>query len=140
MLWKCLVITPFGWLNCKYCLHPVTLGFTIIRRKCFQEFNLVCRMLNSFAQTSKSASQCCLRIHLDYLEMFKSNLFCPQDCLKRCRGGPWGKLTHPLGILLAPTICLSGESVVSIVNSCGRYQAPRRKVDATDFGYISIQS
>ncbi len=42
-----------------------------------------------------------------------------QACLKICRGGPWGKLIHPLGIPLAPTICLSGESVVSIVNSCG---------------------
>ncbi len=41
-----------------------------------------------------------------------------QACLKRCRGGPWGKLTHPLGNPLAPAICLSGESVVSIVNSC----------------------
>ncbi len=59
----------------------------------------------------------CLRIHLDCLETFKSNLFDPQDCLKRCRGRPWGKLIHPLGIPLAPTICLSGESVVSIVNS-----------------------
>ncbi len=121
MLWKCLVITPFGRLNCKYCLHLVTLGFVaIIRRKCFQVFNLVYRMSNSVAWTSKSASRHCLRIHLDCLETSKSNLFGPQDCLKRCRGGPWGKLIHPLGILLAPIICLSWESVVSMVNSCGR--------------------
>ncbi len=69
---------------------------------------------------SKSVLQHCLRIHLDCLETSKSNLFGPQDCLKRCRGGPWGKLIHPLGNPLASTICLSGESVVSIVNSCGR--------------------
>jgi hypothetical protein len=77
---------------------------------------------------------------LDCLETFKSNLFGPQGCLKRCRGGPWGKLIHPLGIQLAPTICLSEETVVSIVNFCGRYQAPRRKVDGTDFGCVLIQS
>ncbi len=49
MLWKCLVITPFGWLSREYCLHLVTLGFvTIIRHKCFQVFYSVQRMLNSF--------------------------------------------------------------------------------------------
>ncbi len=57
---------------------------------------------------------------------------------KRCRGGPWGKLIHSLGIPLALTICFSEESVVSIVNSCGRYQAPRRKVDGIDFGCVLI--
>ncbi len=41
-----------------------------------------------------------------------------QACLKRCRRGPCGKLIRPIGIQLAPTICLSG-SVVSIINSCG---------------------
>ncbi len=56
-----------------------------------------------------------------------------QACLKRCRGGPWVKLIHPLGIPLAPTIYLSGESVVSIVNSCG-CATPSRKVDGTDIG------
>ncbi len=49
MSWKCLVITPFGRLNCKYCLHLVTLGFaTIIRHTYFQIFNLVHKMFNSF--------------------------------------------------------------------------------------------
>ncbi len=43
-----------------------------------------------------------------------------QACLKRCRGGPWGKLIHSLGIPFALTNCLSWESVVSIFNSCGR--------------------
>jgi hypothetical protein len=109
-------------VNCKYCLHLVThalwpsLGINASRYliKCTE-----CWIL--FAWTSKSALQCCLRIHLDCLETSKINLFGPQDCLKRCRGGPWGKLIHPLGIPLALTICLSGESVVSIVNSCGSY-------------------
>jgi hypothetical protein len=126
MLWKCLVITPFGRLNCKYCLHLVTLGFvTIIRHKCFQVFNQVCRMLNSFCIDFKVSIAMLLRIHIDCLETSKSNLFGPQDCLKRCRGGPWGKLIHPLGIPLAPTISLSGEPDISIVNSCGSY--PKRE-------------
>jgi hypothetical protein len=34
----------------------------------------------------------------------KSNLFGPQDCLKRCRGGHQGELIHLIGIPLAPTI------------------------------------
>ncbi len=51
-----------------------------------------------------------------------SNLFGPEDCLKRCRGSCQDELIHPLGISLAPTIWLSGEPAVSIANSfgCGR--------------------
>jgi hypothetical protein len=44
---------------------------------------------------------------------------------------------QPLEIPLAPTIYLSGESVASIINSCGRYQAPRRKVDGTFWMYLN---
>jgi hypothetical protein len=69
--------------------------------------------VNSYALTFKSVSRSCLRIHL----------VCqvgPQDCFKRCRGGHQGELIHTLGILLALTICLSGEPAASIVNSCGR--------------------
>ncbi len=49
-----------------------------------------------------------------------------QACLKRCRGGPWGKLIHPLGKPLAPAICLSWESAVFIFNSCRR-SGPKKK-------------
>jgi hypothetical protein len=45
-----------------------------------------------------------LRIHLDCLTAIKSNLFGPQDCLKRCRGGHQGELIPLLGIPLAPTM------------------------------------
>jgi hypothetical protein len=76
-------------------------------------------MSNLSALTCKSALQSCLRIHLDCLTTFKSDLFGPQDCLKRCRGGHQAELIPLLGIPLAPTMRLSGEPVVSIVSSCG---------------------
>ncbi len=106
---------------------PFTLGFvTILRHKWFQVFNWVRRMSNSFCLDFKSALQRRLRIHLDCLETYwlsdaQEQYIWFRACLKRCRGGPWGKLIHPLGIPLAPTICLSGESVDSINNSCGSY-------------------
>jgi hypothetical protein len=62
------------------------------------------RMSNLFALTFKSALQSCLRIHLDCLTAVKSNLFGPQDFLKRCRGGHQGELIPLLGIPLALTI------------------------------------
>ncbi len=68
----------------------------------------------------ESALQSCLMIHLDCLTAVKSNLFGPQDCLKRCRGGHQGELIPLLGSPLAPTMWLSGEPVISIVSSCGR--------------------
>jgi hypothetical protein len=82
---------------------PFTLDFvTIIRHKCFQVFNWVCRMLISFFQTSKSALQRCLRIHLDCLETYvlsdaQEQYSWFQACLKRCRGGPWGNSYILLG-------------------------------------------
>ena len=96
-------------------------------------------MSNLSALTCKSALWSCLRIHLDCLTAVKSNLFGPQDCLKRCRGGHQGELIQLLGIPLAPTMWLSGEPAVSIVSSCGSILAPR-KDDGTDFGCVWIQS
>jgi hypothetical protein len=61
------------------------------------------RMSNLFALACKSALQSCLRIHLDCLTAVKSNLFGPQDCLERCRGGHQGELIPFFGIPLAPT-------------------------------------
>ncbi len=78
------------------------------------------RMSNLSAMTFKSVSQSYLRIHLDCLTAVKSNLFGPQDYLKRCRGGHQGELIHLLGIPSAPTMWLSGEPVISIVSSYGR--------------------
>ncbi len=97
------------------------------------------RMSNLSTLTCKSASRSCLRIHLDCLTAVKSNLFGPQDCLKRCRGGHWGELIPLLGILLALTMWLSGEPAVSIISSCGSILPPR-KDDGTDFGCVWIQS
>ncbi len=42
-------------------------------------------MSNLPALTFKSTLQSCLRIHLNCLTAVKSNLFGPQNCLKRCR-------------------------------------------------------
>ncbi len=62
------------------------------------------RVSNLSTMTFESALQSCLRIYLDCLSAIKSNLFGPQDCLKRCRGGHQGELIHLLGIPLAPTM------------------------------------
>ncbi len=78
-----------------------------------------CWMLNLSTLTCKSAPQSCLRIHLDCQTAVKSNLYGPQDCLKRCRGGHQGELIPLLGIPLASTMWLSGEPAVSIISSCG---------------------
>ncbi len=117
-----LLSLPFGWLSCKYCLHLVTLGFVaIIRHKCFQVFNEVHRMSIFFCIDFKVSIEMFLKNSSKLTRDVQEQSIWFQACLKRCRGGPRGKLMHPLGISLAPTICLSGESVVSIVNSCGSY-------------------
>jgi hypothetical protein len=137
MPWKCLVITPFGWLNCDYVYALLLWGQLFVSTSRYSV--KVRRMLNLSALTCKSASRSCLRIHLDCLTAIKSNLFGPQDCFKRCRGGHQGELIPLLGIPLVLTMWLSGEPAVSIVSSCERILAPR-KDDGTDFGCIWIQS
>ncbi len=137
MPWKCLMITPFGRLNCNYVYALLLWGLLLVSTSRYSA--KVCTMLNLSALTCKSASRSCLRIHLDCLTAVKSNLFGPQDCLKRCRGGHQGELISRLGIPLAPTMWLSEESAVSIVSSCGSILAPR-KDDGTDFECIWIQS
>ncbi len=137
MPWKCLVITPFGWLNCD-CIYALLLwGLLFVSTSRYSV--KVRRMSNLSALTCKSAPQSCLRIHLDCPIAIKSNLFGPQDCLRRCRGGHQGELIPLLGIPLAPTMWLSREPAVSIVSSCGSILAPR-KDDCTDFGCVWIQS
>jgi hypothetical protein len=58
---------------------------------------LKCAVCRICPLTSKSALQSCLRIHLVCLTAVKNNLFGPQDCLKRCRGGHPCELIHLLG-------------------------------------------
>jgi hypothetical protein len=91
-----------GWLNCKYVYALLLWGLLLVSTSRYSIE--VHRMSNLSALTFKSASQSCLRIHLDCLTSVKSNLFGPQDCLKRCRGGHQGELIHLLGIQLAPTM------------------------------------
>ncbi len=95
--WKCLVITPFGRSNCNFVYALLLWG--LLHGSTSRYSGKVRRMSNLSALTFKSASQSCLRIHLDcllrqswgpnrlLLTAVKSNLFGPQDCLKRCRGG-----------------------------------------------------
>ncbi len=107
----------FWAVKLQLCLHLVTLGS--ITCKYFRYSGKVHRMSSMSALTFKSSWQSCLRVHLDCLTAVKSNLFGPQDCLKRCRGGHQGELIHLLGIPLAPTMWLSEEPAVSIISSCG---------------------
>ncbi len=137
MSWKCLVITPFGQLNRNYVYVLLLWGLLLVSTSRYSV--KVRRMSNLSTLTFKSALQSCLRIRLDCLTAIKSNLFGPQDCLKRCRGGHQGELIPLLGIPLAPTIWLSGEPAVSINSSCGSILAPRKN-DGTDFGCVWIQS
>ncbi len=140
-----LLSLPFGWLRHECCLHLLLwalwplLGINASRYliKCTE-----CGIL-FFAWTSMSALRHCLRIHLDCLETSRQRdaqeqCIWFQACLERCRGGPWGKIIHPLGIPLAPTICLSGDLLIPLFILVGA--TPRRKVDGTDFGCFLIQS
>ncbi len=102
MSWKCLVITPFGRLNRDYVCTLLLWGLLLVSTSRYSV--KVCRMSNLSALTFKSALQSCLRIHLNCLTAIKSNLFGPQGCLKRCRGGHQGELLPLLGIPSAPTM------------------------------------
>jgi hypothetical protein len=133
MSWKCLVITSFGRLNRDYVSALLLWGLLLVSTSRYSV--KVRSMSNLSALTCKSPSQSCLRIHLDCLTAIKSNLFSPQDCLKRCRRGHQGELIPLLGIPLALTMYLSGEPVISIVSSCGR-SSPKKGYDGTDFGCI----
>ncbi len=85
----------FGWLNHNYVCALLLWGLLLVSTSRYSV--KVCRMSNLSALTCKSVQQGCLRIHLDCLTAIKSNLFGPQDCLKRCRGGHQGELIHLLG-------------------------------------------
>ncbi len=102
------------------CLSLVTLGlWGLLLVSTSRYSGKVSRKSNLSALTFKSASQSCLRIHLDCcLTAIKSNLFGFQDYLKRCREGHQGEIIPLLGIPLPPTMWLSKEPAVSIVSSC----------------------
>jgi hypothetical protein len=136
MSWKCLVITPFGRQSRNYVYALLLWGILLVSTSRYS--GKVRRMSNLSALTFKSALQSCLRIHLDCLTAVRSNLFGPQDCLKRCRRGHQGELIPLLGIQLAPTMWLSGEAAVSMVSSCG--STGLKKQWCADFGCIWIQS
>ncbi len=140
MPWRCLVITSFWWLSCDYVCALLLWGLLpLVVCKCLQVFSLSAQDVNFFhinfwvsiAKLLKDPS----RLSSDCP---KSNLFDPQDYLKRCRGGYQSELIHLLGIQLAPTMWLSGEPAIYI-SSCGR-SGPKKGDDGTDFGRISIQS
>ena len=84
----------FGRLLRDYVCALLLWGLLLISTPGLQLKCAVCRIC---PLTSKSALRSCLRIHLVCLTAVKSNLFGPQDCLKRCRGGHPGELIHHLG-------------------------------------------
>jgi hypothetical protein len=132
MPWKCLIITSVGRLNWDYGYALLLWGLLLVST--FRYSVKVRRILNLSALTCKSASQSCLRIHLDFLTAIKSNLFGPQDCLKICRGGHQGELIHFLGFhQLRQCDCLENLPfpLLALVGD----QSPR-KDDGTDFGCI----
>jgi hypothetical protein len=102
MFWKCLVVTPFGQINCDYVFALLLWGLLLVSTSRYS--GKVRRMLIMSTLTFKSASQSCLRIHLVCPTAVMSNLFGPQDCLERCRGGQQVELIPFLGIPLAPTM------------------------------------
>ncbi len=102
MPWKCIFFTSFGGLNRNYVYTLLFWGLLLVSTSRYSV--KVRRMSNLSALSCKSASQSCLRIYLDCPTAIKSNLFGPQDCLKRCRGGHQGELIPLLGIPLAPTM------------------------------------
>ncbi len=136
MPWKCLVITLFGRLNCNYVCTLLLWGLLLVSTSRYSV--KVHRMSNLSALTCKSASWSCLRIHLDCPTAVKSNLFGPQDCLKRSEEAVKVS-SYIIWDSISSDKWLSGESAVSIVSSCGSILAPR-KDDGTDFGCAWIQS
>jgi hypothetical protein len=124
MSWKCLVITPFGWLNQDYIYALLLWGLLLVSTSRYS--GKVRRMLNLSTLTFKSVSRSCLRIHLDCLIAFKSNLFGPQDCLWRCRGGHQGELILLLGIPLAPQQCDCLENLLFLLLALVGVLAPRK--------------
>jgi hypothetical protein len=85
----------FWAVTLRLCLRLLLWGFLLISTS--RHSVEVRSMLNLSTLTCKSASQSCLRIHLGCLTAIKSNLFGPQYCFKRCRGGHQGELIHLLG-------------------------------------------
>ena len=85
----------FGRLLRDYICALLLCSLLLISTPGLQLKCTVCRI--SCPLTSKSALRSCLRIHLVCLTAVKKNLFGPQDCLKRCRGGHPCELIHLLG-------------------------------------------
>ncbi len=133
MPWKCLVITLFGWLNRNYVCALLLWGLLLVMTSRYSD--KMCRILNLSVLTCKSASQSCSRIHLDCLTAIKSNLFDPQDCLKRCRGGHQGKLIPLLGVPLALASDCLENLLFSLLALVGVYW-PQGRMMVQIFGCI----
>ena len=84
----------FGWLHCDYVCALLLWGLLLLSTPGLQLKCAVCRIC---PLPTKSALRSCLRIHLVCLTAVKNNLYGPQDCLKRCRGGHQSELIHLLG-------------------------------------------
>jgi hypothetical protein len=85
----------FRAVTLRLCLRLLLWGLLLISTS--RHSVEVRSMTNLSALTCKSVSQSCLRIRLACITAVKSNLFGPQDCLKRYRGGYQGELIHLLG-------------------------------------------
>jgi hypothetical protein len=134
MPWRCLVLTPFGWLNHNYVYALLLWDLLLVSASwCSVE---VRRMSNMSALTFKSALQSCLRIHLDCLTAIKTNLLvlktASRDAEEVIKVSSYIFLRfHQLQqcdcLGLFPSLALEGVL------------APR-KYDGTDFWCIWIQS
>ncbi len=134
MSWKCLVITPFGQLNRDYVYALLLWGLLLVSNSRYS--GKVCRMSNLSELTFKSASQSCLRIYLHCLTAVKSNIFGPQDCLKRCNAEEVIKVSSYLFLGFHQLQqCNHLENLSFPLLAPVGDQAPR-KDDGTDFGCI----
>ncbi len=125
---------------------PFTLSFvTIVRHKCFQVFNWVHRVLNSFCLDFKVSIVTLLknpsRLSRDVLTKWRPRTIylvpsLPQEMKRRSLGkthtSSWD--TSSSDNLFVRRICCFPSLILVVV------LASRKKIDGTDFGCISIQS
>jgi hypothetical protein len=139
MTWKCLIITPFGWINCNYVYALLLWGLLLISASRYSD--KVHRMAIFSTLTFKSAPQSCLRIHLDYLvniheqSIWSSRL--PQEMQRRLLRWAHTSSWDSISSNFQQCDCLENLLFPSL--AIGGVLAPRED-DGTDFGCIWIQS
>ena len=136
MSWKCLVITPFGRLNCNDVYALLLWGLLLVSTSRYSV--KVRRMSNLSTLTFKSGLQSCLRIHIDYLTAIKSNLFGPQTASSNAEEVMKVSSYIFLGFHQLQQCDRLENLSFSLLALVGNY-APR-KDDGTNFGCIQIQS